>query len=194
MARSAPTGAGRAPVRRPERSEKAVEPFVSRIAAAVAAATDLSEDDVKALVAPSNNPARGDLSLACFPLAAKRGEKGKDAANALATRLADLSIAIMERNGVAVDVVRAVDHEIAPGTAHDMTLFGAARDSVADWPAHTNTLAPNVPTPSPMNILSVACRRDCPSMIRLPSARLNVCVWTRPSVRRRMELASTERR
>lgn len=45
--------------------------------------------------------------------------------------LADLSIAIMERNGVAVDVVRAVDHEIAPGTAHDMTLFGAARD---DWP------------------------------------------------------------
>jgi len=29
--------------------------------------------------------------------------------------LADLSIAIMERNGVAVDVVRAVDHEIAMG-------------------------------------------------------------------------------
>ena len=45
--------------------------------------------------------------------------------------LADLSIAIMERNGVAVDVVRAVDHEIATGVQPDMTEHGWQRD---DWP------------------------------------------------------------
>jgi len=45
--------------------------------------------------------------------------------------LADLSIAIMERNGVAVDVVRAVDHEIAMGVQPDMTEHGWQRD---DWP------------------------------------------------------------
>jgi multimeric flavodoxin WrbA len=46
--------------------------------------------------------------------------------------LADLSIAIMERNGVAVEVVRAVDHEIATGVQPDMTEHGWARD---EWPA-----------------------------------------------------------
>jgi multimeric flavodoxin WrbA len=46
--------------------------------------------------------------------------------------LADLAIAIMERNGVSVDVIRAVDHEIAPGVYPDMTDRGWERD---DWPA-----------------------------------------------------------
>ena len=46
--------------------------------------------------------------------------------------LADRAIAIMRRNGVAVEVVRAVDHELAPGVQPDMTEHGAARD---DWPA-----------------------------------------------------------
>ena len=45
--------------------------------------------------------------------------------------LADLSIAIMERNGVEVETVRAVDHDIAPGVWPDMTEFGWERD---DWP------------------------------------------------------------
>jgi multimeric flavodoxin WrbA len=45
--------------------------------------------------------------------------------------LADVSIAIMERNGVTVDVVRAVDHEIATGVYPDMTEHGWERD---DWP------------------------------------------------------------
>jgi multimeric flavodoxin WrbA len=46
--------------------------------------------------------------------------------------LADLSIAIMERNGVSVETVRAVDHAIATGVYLDMTEHGWERD---DWPA-----------------------------------------------------------
>jgi multimeric flavodoxin WrbA len=46
--------------------------------------------------------------------------------------LADRSIAIMERNGVTVDVVRAVDREIATGVYPDMTEHGWERD---EWPA-----------------------------------------------------------
>ncbi len=45
--------------------------------------------------------------------------------------LADRSIAIMERNGVTVDVVRAVDREIATGVYPDMTAHGWERD---EWP------------------------------------------------------------
>lgn len=45
--------------------------------------------------------------------------------------LMDKSIAIMRRNGVEVDVIRAVDHEIATGVAPDMTEEGWARD---EWP------------------------------------------------------------
>jgi multimeric flavodoxin WrbA len=45
--------------------------------------------------------------------------------------LADRSIAIMERSGVAVEVIRAVDHEIATGVHPDMTEHGWERD---DWP------------------------------------------------------------
>lgn len=42
--------------------------------------------------------------------------------------LLDLSIAIREANGVAVDQVRAVDHDLAPGVYPDMTEHGAAGD------------------------------------------------------------------
>jgi multimeric flavodoxin WrbA len=45
--------------------------------------------------------------------------------------LADRSIAIMEAQGVVVEVVRAVDHVIAPGVQPDMTEHGFERD---DWP------------------------------------------------------------
>ncbi len=45
--------------------------------------------------------------------------------------LADRSIAIMQRNGVRVDVIRAVDHEIATGVYPDMTEHGWAAD---EWP------------------------------------------------------------
>src|ERR687886_1564974 len=46
--------------------------------------------------------------------------------------LADRSIAIMEKNGVAVDVIRAVDRDIATGVWPDMTEHGWERD---EWPA-----------------------------------------------------------
>jgi multimeric flavodoxin WrbA len=46
--------------------------------------------------------------------------------------LADIAIAIMERNGVTVETIRAVDHEIATGVQPDMTEHGWAAD---EWPA-----------------------------------------------------------
>ena len=45
--------------------------------------------------------------------------------------LADLSIAILERNGVTVDSVRAIDRDIATGVWPDMTEHRWERD---DWP------------------------------------------------------------
>jgi multimeric flavodoxin WrbA len=46
--------------------------------------------------------------------------------------LIDVSKAILETNGVAVEVIRPVDHDLAPGVYPDMTEHGADRD---DWPA-----------------------------------------------------------
>jgi multimeric flavodoxin WrbA len=45
--------------------------------------------------------------------------------------LADLSIAIMQRLGVEVEVIRAIDHDIATGVYPDMTEHGWDRD---EWP------------------------------------------------------------
>ncbi len=45
--------------------------------------------------------------------------------------LADLAMAIMRRNGVTVETIRAVDHQIATGVYPDMTEHGWDRD---DWP------------------------------------------------------------
>ena len=45
--------------------------------------------------------------------------------------LVDSSRGIMERHGVATDVVRLVDHDVAPGVWPDMTQHGFATD---EWP------------------------------------------------------------
>jgi multimeric flavodoxin WrbA len=45
--------------------------------------------------------------------------------------LLGVSTAIMRAHGVAVDEIRAVDHDIAPGVYPDMTEHGATHD---DWP------------------------------------------------------------
>jgi multimeric flavodoxin WrbA len=45
--------------------------------------------------------------------------------------LADIAIAVMEANGVTVEVRRPVDLDLAPGVYPDMTEHGAAHD---DWP------------------------------------------------------------
>jgi multimeric flavodoxin WrbA len=46
--------------------------------------------------------------------------------------LMDVSIAIMEANGVTVDTIRFVDHDVAPGVYPDMREHGADTD---EWPA-----------------------------------------------------------
>ncbi len=45
--------------------------------------------------------------------------------------LIDISIAIMEKNGVSVECLRPVDYEIANGVWPDMTEHGWEKD---DWP------------------------------------------------------------
>ena len=45
--------------------------------------------------------------------------------------LMDLSISVMERNGVSVDSIRAIDHDIATGVWDDMTEHGWDKD---EWP------------------------------------------------------------
>lgn len=42
-----------------------------------------------------------------------------------------ISMEIMTRNGVSVDAIRAVDHDLAPGVYPDMTEHGAVSD---EWP------------------------------------------------------------
>ena len=51
--------------------------------------------------------------------------------------LADLSMTIMRRTGVEVELIRAIDHEIATGVWPDMTEHGWERD---DWPAIFETV------------------------------------------------------
>ena len=46
--------------------------------------------------------------------------------------LIDVSKAILEKNGVSVEVLRPVDYDVAPGVYPDMTEQGFERD---DWPA-----------------------------------------------------------
>ena len=56
--------------------------------------------------------------------------------------LADISMEIMRRRGVTVDVLRAVDHEIPVGVYPDMTEHGWERD---EWPAiHERVMAADI--------------------------------------------------
>lgn len=56
--------------------------------------------------------------------------------------LIEVSRAIMEKNDVATEVVRAVDHDIAPGVQGDMTEHGWERD---DWPEiHDKVMAADI--------------------------------------------------
>ncbi len=45
--------------------------------------------------------------------------------------LVDVVVAIMRKNGIHTEIVRAVDFELAPGVYADMTEQGFERD---DWP------------------------------------------------------------
>jgi len=83
-----------------------VEPFTSKIADAVASALGCEPSVVRPLLQASNNPERGDLSLACFPLAAKTGQPGKDGAMAVAQTIAGLTVeqVTFEASGPFVNV------------------------------------------------------------------------------------------
>jgi len=65
-----------------------VESFVNEVAAAVAAATGASADEVAPLIQTSKDSSRGDLAIACFKLAAILGKPGKDGALGVAEELA----------------------------------------------------------------------------------------------------------
>lgn len=51
--------------------------------------------------------------------------------------LIEVSKRIMEKQGVQVEVIRAVDHDIAPGVYPDMTKKGFAKD---EWPSIQKTI------------------------------------------------------
>ncbi len=56
--------------------------------------------------------------------------------------LADRSIGIMETNGVSVETIRAIDHDIATGVWPDMTEHGWDKD---DWPGiHEKVMAADI--------------------------------------------------
>lgn len=71
-----------------------------------------------------------------------------------------LVLKIMRDQGVAVEEVRAVDHEIAPGVQPDMTEHGLDRD---DWPAIWKKVAAAdiliLGTPIWLGDMSSVCRR-----------------------------------
>ena len=57
--------------------------------------------------------------------------------------LMDSSAEIMRRNGVQVDGIRAIDHQIATGVWPDMTEHGWERD---DWPQIFERVMSTVPS------------------------------------------------
>jgi multimeric flavodoxin WrbA len=69
----------------------------------------------------------GDLKAIYFNTSLKRA-----AADSHTQLLLDASSGILESNGVAVDHVHMLDHQVAPGVYPDMTNHGWDRD---DWPA-----------------------------------------------------------
>ncbi|HBP19247.1 MAG TPA: hypothetical protein DEA08_15845, partial [Planctomycetes bacterium] len=70
--------------------------FAQRIAEAISAELDVPAAEVAELLQTPNNPGRGDLSLAGFALAAKVGQKGKDAAMSVAKQVAGIDYGDLE--------------------------------------------------------------------------------------------------
>jgi hypothetical protein len=59
--------------------------------------------------------------------------------------LVDLSTHIMGKHGVQVEVLRAIDHDIATGIWPDMTQHGWATDEDQPRPRRCSVLAPSGP-------------------------------------------------
>src|SRR5262245_41481742 len=86
----------------------------------------VTSTDEKSSPAPPSRRDYGDLRALFINCTLKRSPEVSNTQG-----LADLSIEIMRRQGVHVDVVRAIDHDIATGVWPDMTEHGWPRD---DWP------------------------------------------------------------
>ena len=88
--------------------------------------------------------------------------------------LMDVAMEIMRRNGVQVDGIRAIDHDIATGVWPDMTEHGWERD---EWPQIFEQGRGRHPRPR-QPTLGVGRRRA----VRLPQPRapLNPCFTNEP--------------
>ena len=75
---------------------------------------------------PSNATRYDDLRALFFNCTLKRSPERSNTQG-----LIDVSAAIMQKQGVAVETIRAADHDIATGVWPDMTQHGAATDA---WP------------------------------------------------------------
>jgi len=78
-------------------------------------------------VAQSSSSAFGDLTALFVNCTLKRSPEVSNTQG-----LADLAVETMRRQGVTVDVVRAVDHDLPEGVYPDMTEHGRPTD---EWPA-----------------------------------------------------------
>jgi hypothetical protein len=82
--------------------------------------------------------------------------------------LIDISIAIMEKNGISTECLRPVDHDIATGVWPDMTEHGWESDN---WPVFAEKVMA-------ADILVLAHRSGWAK--RRPSVRRSSSVFTRP--------------
>ena len=74
--------------------------------------------------------------------------------------LIERSRRVLEKNGVTVDVIRAVDHDIAPGVYPDMTEHGAETDTWPQlWPRVARADILVLATPIWLGEQSSLCRR-----------------------------------
>lgn len=80
----------------------------------------------KAKATSAQPPARYDDLRAVFINCTLKPGSGKEPSHT--ERLVHVAAEVMRANGVAVDIVRAVDLDLAPGVQPDMTEHGAKRD------------------------------------------------------------------
>src|SRR5690606_17551342 len=109
-----------------------VKQFFPRIAALVAGQVQLPQAEVEPLLVTAKNPAHGDVALPCFQLATKLGRKGKDAAPALASELAQALSSAQEPLVRAVEAAGPfVNFRLAPEVVAREVVEGAW--SAARW-------------------------------------------------------------
>ena len=76
--------------------------------------------------------------------------------------LVDASAAVMRKHGVEVEIIRAVDHDIATGVYVDMTEHGWASDEWPEFEPGNATVLLNVVPNSVEPIDLQSGRRSCP--------------------------------